>query len=191
MSEFNLRDSIKDFLRVNPRSSARQIAKSIANEKTNINSILYAGKGVLFTKHDTSPPTWSLFANPQSPIVLPVTKFKIVKTSEPIHVDFQGGDWKVTIQIQELSRNDPVVSLERTGPNAALIKVSSAVINQEDQSGNHFPDAVLALASSALAWEIAIQQDAILEDKFDFHTALKDIYMSIGISNKESKVDRD
>ena len=114
-------------------------------------------------------------------------KFSILKTSEPIHIDFQGGDWALTIQISETSRNDPVISLERTGPNSAIAKVSSSVINDTTSGTDIFPDAALALAASALAWEIAIQSDAILEEKFSFQDAIKDIYLSLGAHDIRTK----
>ena len=50
-----------------------------------------------------------------------------------------------------------------------------------------FPDVALALAASALAWEIAIQSDAILEEKFSFQDAMKDIYLSLGSHDVRTK----
>lgn len=185
LSDVELLEVIKDFLSRNPRSSAKQIAKAIALDKSKVNSILYANKGAFFAQHETSPPTWSLFQSATRVITMPVTKYEVLKTSEPLHVDFQGGDWKIVIQIRDTSRNDPVVSLERMGPNSALIKVSSSVITKDLDSEELFPDVVLALASSCLAWEIAVQHDAAFQEKFSFETAVKDIYMSLGLNRKK------
>lgn len=182
MSDDELVEKIKVFLIRNPHSNARQIAKEVQSDKSKVNSVLYANKGVLFAQHDTSPPTWSIFQGATQTITLPITKYEVLKTSEPLHVDFQGGDWKIVIQIRDTSRNDPVVSLERTGPNSALIKVSSSVVSNELDAEIKFPDVVLALASSALAWEIAVQRDAAIQDRFNFETAIKEIYMSISLN---------
>jgi hypothetical protein len=99
-----------------------------------------------------------------------------------MHIDFQGGDWRVVIQIKDSSRNDPVVEVERTGPNSALIQVSSTVISNFEENSEYLPDVVMGLASSALAWEIAVQSDAVLEEKFNFTSAVRDIYLSLSIS---------
>ena len=184
MNKIELTEKLTDYLNRNPRSNARQIAKVFGLDKTSINSVLYANKNVLFILHDSTPPTWSSVSEKQVSPPVQKTQFKVLKTSEPIHVDFQGGDWSVKIQIRDASRNDPIVSLERTGPNSALIQVSSSVITQEDARSENLPDVVLALASSALAWEIAIQSDAMLEEKFNFTNALKDIYLSVVVNDR-------
>ncbi len=116
-------------------------------------------------------------------IKINATQHRILNTSEEFHVDFQGGDWRVVIQIKDSSRNDPVVQVERTGPNSALIHVSSTVISKFDEKAEFFPDVVMALASSALAWEIAVQSDAVLEEKFNFESAVRDIYLSLSVSS--------
>jgi hypothetical protein len=141
----------------------------------------------MFTLHETKPPTWSIKTDNATTIKLSTAKFSILKTSEPIHIDFQGGDWALTVQINDTSRNDPVISLERTGPNSAIAKVSSSVINDTSSDYEIFPDVALALAASALAWEIAIQSDAILEEKFSFEDAMKDIYLSLGAHDIRAK----
>jgi len=183
----DLQSQITEYLKSYPDSNAKQIAKALASEKTKVNSILYAQKNKLFILHETNPPTWSISTGNTTTIKLSTAKFNILKTSEPVHVDFQGGDWSLTIQISDTSRNDPVVSLERTGPNSAIAKVSSSVINDTTSDSNNFPDVVLALAASALAWEIAIQSDAVLEEKFNFEDALKDIYLSLGVHDIKTK----
>lgn len=182
-----LQSQILDFLSLNPRSSAKQIAKALSSEKTKVNSILYAQKYKMFTLHETKPPTWSVKSNESTPIKLSTTNFSVLKTSDPIHIDFQGGDWALTIQISETSRNDPVISLERTGPNSAIAKVSSSAISDKSYDPDIFPDAALALAAGALAWEIAVQSDAILEEKFSFQDAMKDIYLSLGVHDVRTK----
>ena len=187
LSDVELVEKIKVFLIKNPRSNARRIAKEVEADKSKVNSVLYANKGALFAQHDTSPPTWSIFQGATQAITLPITKYKVLRTTEPLHVDFQGGDWKIVIQIRDTSRNDPVVSLERTGPNNALIKVSSSVISNDVESDIKFPDVVLALASSALAWEIAVHRDAAIEDRFNFETAIKDIYMSLSLNKNNQE----
>lgn len=183
----DLQSKIIEFLKLHPTSNAKQIAKALLSEKTQVNSILYAQKNKIFSLHETKPPTWSLKTDEPTTFKLSTAKFSILETTEPIHIDFQGGDWKLTIQISDTSRNDPVVALERTGPNSALAKVSSSVINNNPNDSKVFPDVVLALASSVLAWEIAIQSDAILEEKFDFQEAIKDIYLSLGAHDIKSK----
>jgi hypothetical protein len=183
----DLQSQITDYLKSHSDSNAKQIAKALSSEKTKVNSILYAQKNKMFTLHETKPPTWSIKADDVATIKLSAAKFSILKTSEPIHIDFQGGDWALTIQISDTSRNDPVVSLERTGPNSAIAKVSSSVINQNTSDSESFPDVALALAASALTWEIAIQSDAILEEKFSFQDAMKDIYLSLGAHDIRTK----
>jgi hypothetical protein len=183
----DLQSKILEYLKSHPNSNARQITKALSSEKTKVNSILYAHKHKLFILHETKPPTWSIKTGNETEIRLTTAKFSILKTSEPIHIDFQGGDWALTIQINDTSRNDPVISLERTGPNSAIAKVSSSVINDTSSDSKIFPDVALALAASALAWEIAIQSDAILEEKFSFQDAMKDIYLSIGAHDIRAK----
>ena len=183
----DLQSQIAEYLKVNSGSNAKQIAKALSSEKTKVNSILYAQKNKIFVLHETKPPTWSLSTNDATSIKLSTAKFSILKTSEPIHIDFQGGDWALTIQISETSRNDPVISLERSGPNSAIAKVSSSVISDISPDSDVFPDVALALAASALAWEIAIQSDAILEEKFSFQDAMKDIYLSLGTHDVRTK----
>jgi hypothetical protein len=183
----DLQPQITEYLKLHPDSNAKQIAKALSAEKTQVNSILYSQKNKSFTLHETKPPTWSLKSDTSAEIKLSTTKFSILKTSDPVHIDFQGGDWALTIQISDTSRNDPVVSLERTGPNSAIAKVSSSVINETKSECNFFPDVALALAASALAWEIAIQSDAILEEKFSFQDAMKDIYLSLGAHDIRTK----
>lgn len=187
MTSNNLESQISQYLVRFPDSSAREIAKGLKEEKSEVNSILYSKKNVLFIMSATSPPRWSVIQASQQKIKLPTANFKVLKTSEPIHIDFQGGDWKITITISDLSRNDPAVSLERTGPNSALIRVSSSVIGETEVDSENFPSAALALAASALAWEIAVQSDAVLEENFDFALALRDIYHSFGAHQLRSK----
>lgn len=184
MNKSELTEKISTYLRSHPNSNARQVAKYLGLDKTSVNSILYANKNVVFVLHETKPPTWSFIGHSQIEIPSRKTQFRVLRTSDPIHIDFQGGDWSVKIQVRDASRNDPIVSLERTGPNLALIQVSSSVISAEDSQGEHLPDVVLALASSALAWEIAVQSDAILEEKFNFANALRDIYLSVVVNDK-------
>ena len=176
----DLESKIEKYLESHANANARQIAKALFSEKSKINSILYAQKNKLFILHETTPPTWSLKMSDVKTVNFSTNKFNVLKTSTPIHIDFQGGDWALTIQISDSSRNDPVVSLERTGPNSALAKVSSSVISEITSDSDSFPDVVLALSASALAWEIAVQSDAILEEKFNFQDAIKDIYLSLG-----------
>lgn len=183
----DLQSQITEYLKSNSESNAKQIAKALSSEKTKVNSILYAQKNKLFNLHETNPPTWSIKTGNETTIKLSSAKFNILKTSQPIHIDFQGGDWALTIQISDTSRNDPVVALERTGPNSALAKVSSSVINETAPDSDIFPNVALALAASALAWEMAIQSDAILEEKFNFQDAMKDIYLSLGAHTIRAK----
>ena len=179
-----IKDKIVSYLEKFPNSSAKQISRDVGCDKSEVNSILYSHKNTLFKLHETSPPTWTILRQSVEKIKLNSTQFTTLKTSEELHVDFQGGDWKVIIQVTESSRNDPVVHLERTGPRAALIQVSSSVVNNMELDSKFHPDVVMALASSALAWEIAMQSDAVLEEKFNFETALKDIYLSLSVAGK-------
>ena len=183
----DLQLKITEYLRLHPASNAKQIAKALSCEKTQINSILYSQKNKFYTLHESKPPTWSIKSDTPTESKISTAKFSVLKTSEPIHIDFQGGDWALTIQISDASRNDPIVSLERSGPNSAIAKVSSSAINNTNSISDVFPDAALALAASALAWEIAIQSDAILEEKFSFQDAMKDIYLSLGTHDIKSK----
>ena len=183
----DLQSQITEYLKLHSDSNAKQIAKALSSEKTQINSILYSQKNIMFTLHETKPPSWSIKTDDVATIKLSTANFSILKTSEPIHIDFQGGDWALTIQISDTSRNDPVVSLERTGPNSVIAKVSSSVTNHTTSDSEIFPDVALALAASALAWEIAIQSDAILEEKFNFQDAMKDIYLSLGAHDIRTK----
>lgn len=183
-----LKERIVEFLAKFPNSNARQIACALGCEKNAVNSLLYSNKNVIFKLYETSPPTWSILSDRMEKIKIQTTHYKTLKTSNEIHVDFQGGDWRVVIQVGESSRNDPVVHLERTGPNSALIHVSSNVISHFDEGSDYYPDVVMALASSALAWEIAVQSDAVLEEKFNFESAVKDIYLSLSVSSVEKGV---
>ena len=179
----DLKEQVVEFLAKFPNSNAKQISRALSCEKRTVNSLLYSNKNVIFKLHETSPPTWSVLSDRVEKIRLQSTQHRILNTSKEVHVDFQGGDWRVVIQVKESSRNDPVVEIERTGPNSALINVSSTVISDIHEDSKYFPDVVMALASSALAWEIAVQSDAVLEEKFDFETAVRDIYLSLSVSS--------
>jgi len=49
---------IADFLRENPSSRAKVIAKVLGEEKSVINKHLYANEHVLFSKKGLTPPLW-------------------------------------------------------------------------------------------------------------------------------------
>jgi hypothetical protein len=177
-----LKEQVVEFLVKFPNSNARQIARALGSDKSSVNSLLYSNKNVIFKLHETSPPTWSVLSDRVEKIKIQNTQHRILNTSKEMHIDFQGGDWRVVIQIKDSSRNDPVVEVERTGPNSALIQVSSTVISNFEENSEYFPDVVMGLASSALAWEIAVQSDAVLEEKFNFTSAVRDIYLSLSVS---------
>lgn len=179
------KEQVVEFLAKFPNSNARQIARALGCEKNTVNSLLYSQKNIIFRLHETSPPTWSILSDRVEKIKINSTQHRILNTSNEFHVDMQGGDWRVIIQIKDSSRNDPVVQLERTGPNSAIIQVSSSVVSNFNEDSEYFPDVVMALASSALAWEIAVQSDAVLEEKFNFESTVRDVYLSLSVSGKK------
>lgn len=70
MSE--LKDLIKSFLESKPQSSARQIARELQIDKSEINSCLYTNIRTMFAKIGESPPLWS--NSDDTKIALPVAE---------------------------------------------------------------------------------------------------------------------
>ena len=58
----SLETRISDYLSRHPRSSARQIAAAINENKSTVNAALYAGRNTLFSTAGTAPPLWIAYS---------------------------------------------------------------------------------------------------------------------------------
>jgi hypothetical protein len=81
------------------------------------------------------------------------------------------------------SINDPIAEVERIGKRERIISVSDSILSsvEDSESLNNQNDAIIAIASSSLVWEI--YQDLVNDHghdmEFDFQAALRDVYLSI------------
>jgi hypothetical protein len=105
----------------------------------------------------------------------------MVHAAERVHVDFAGGDWELSVVVRPASRNDPIAIVEVLGPRKRAVVVSDYVIPSGDLPGSGpLHHAVLTVAASMLAWEIAGHLNGkALEGHFDFGRAVGDIYLSL------------
>ena len=58
----SLETRISDYLSRHPKSSARQIAAAINENKSYVNAALYAGRNTLFSAAGTAPPLWIAYS---------------------------------------------------------------------------------------------------------------------------------
>jgi hypothetical protein len=74
--------------------------------------------------------------------------------------------------------------VERMGPKSRTILVSDSVVGKTTNSPiENLPDVVIALAASALGWEIAESRMLRDVETFDFGLALTDIFLSLAAQN--------
>lgn len=175
----NLDVRISQLLEAGPNTSAAEMARSLGVPRTTVNSHLYRGLGALYAITGDAPPLWHLaehHASAQKPVSHPVPR---VFSSQPVHVDFAGGDWELRVGIRPSSRNDPIAVVERLGPRIRAVLVSDYVAQAEDH-GDTLDTAVLTVAASVLAWEISehLRQVHSTVD-FDFARASRDVYLSL------------
>jgi len=162
--------------------TAPELAKRFGVTRSEINSCLYAGKGTDFIVDGTRPPKWSVVRK-QGTKSSERTSLLERRLEGRVHVDFQGGDWTLEIQMSPMSRNDPIALVERMGERNRLIVISNSVISlrekefQESMTG--LPDSAIATAAAVLAWEI--YNEISDEDRrvFDFSKAVADILLSV------------
>jgi hypothetical protein len=173
-------------VRNSPRPlSAKDLARALGASRAEVNSVLYAGVGRLFKIVGEDPPLWECLSSSESES----RRLQSFKGLEGvIHIDAPGGDWTLTIAVDRMSVNDPVAVVEPTGIRARLITVSDAVV-RNSINGDDVPDAIVAIASSMLSWEI---YDALNEDqgiKLDFPALVSKVYLSIGAHCRKSGVE--
>jgi hypothetical protein len=161
--------------------TAPEIAAKLKCERSEVNSLLYRHVGEVFLRSNEERPKWRLLTlavegggKRSDQVVLPHA------ATGPIHIDFQGGDWTVEIRSLPMSRNDPPVVVERTGPNRVAISVSMAYDseNSGDTIGS-LSSAELVLAAGALVWEIACKQGAVNDSRFGWDIAMRDVLLSL------------
>lgn len=159
---------------------AKSLARSLGATRAEINSALYSGLGREFRIFETNPPTWAVVDSSQTQRKA-LTRFQQI--DEEIHVDAPGGDWKMKIQISEMSVNDPVAIVESYGERSRLITVSTAVARSSDPT-EEVPDACIAIASAMLAWEILTSLTERGITHLEFSHLLRDVYVSVGAHSR-------
>lgn len=177
----DLRLAVMAYLRNFPGASASKIGRAVGATRSEVNSVLYAGKGEDFIKVEGQPPRWELRA-----------KFGDVATRVPdrnpageIHVDAQGGDWTVSISTCRKSRNDPIYEAEALGERRRHISVSSQVsANSVEPDFEGMRDEVVAVAAAALAWEIALNRGAVVDPTFEFAQTMTEVYLALAAHGK-------
>jgi hypothetical protein len=173
--------SIQRALAAMPNRSAHALALEMGVSRTQINSALYHGLGRIYALTGDAPPLWRLLVEQSSASRAIAHPEPLVHPSETVHIDFSGGDWELSIAVRPASRNDPIAIVETIGPRKRAVIVSDYVIPKGDAgaTGTLHP-AVLTVAASMLAWEIA---DHLNErghtGPFDFGRAVRDIYLSL------------
>jgi hypothetical protein len=131
-----------------------------------------------------SPPSWSILVNPSESR----EKFRLDITLPNKGVQYEvqssGETWNLRIILVSRSPNDPIVSVERMGPKSRTILISDSVLGtKSNDSVANLPDVVIALAASALGWEIAESRMFRAAETFDFGLALTDIFLSLAAQN--------
>jgi hypothetical protein len=176
----SLDDAIDRLLSRAKRATALDLSNDLGVPRSSVNSRLYKGIGSRYALLGGSPPEWGMAGDQSrqrvSPILTPV-----VMTSEPIHVDFAGGDWELRVAVRPSSRNDPIAIVEALGPRRRAVLVSDYVLtSSEREVAGPLPATVLVVAATTLAWEIAEHfrlQGANVA--FDFANATRDVYLSL------------
>lgn len=162
--------------------SASAISRQIGAKRSEVNSILYQYKGDLFRKIGSSPPLWSGLG---SSSVGPYQDEHLHRSiGKNLHIDFPGGDWVISIQITDGSRNDPLVESIRRGPRLRDITVSRHVFSSREHlsSNGDSDDAVIAIAASTLVWEMFKELPSEDQTSFEWGEALRDVYLSLASS---------
>lgn len=177
------KELIAEYLKLNPDSSAREIALSLNLDKGEINSILYSGSNVDFSKVDGSPPRWRAFKKTVSRGDL-ISEYLQLRNNSTFIIDSHGLVWHVRVVIRSQSRNDPFFVVERISPTERIVTISDALIQEQEIVENMIlPDSILAIAASAIAWEISVSKKDYEREEFDFGVALTDMFMSLASQN--------
>lgn len=167
---------LTSYVRDHPGHSAREIARALGIERGEANSVLYRLRGQVFTCTSDPPPRWSLTT---TKVQGSQGSLRLVQeiVGEAIHVDLPGGDWLLTIQVGNMSINDPIALVESGGRKVRTITVSHQVVEEGANSTSFH--AVLAIAASMLAWEASeVAREEYPHIPFEFETAVRDIYLS-------------
>ena len=177
------RELILEFLKLNPLSSAREIARAVNLDKSEINSILYSGANIDFSKVPGTPPRWQITSKTISKSDL-LREYLHLRNDSTFEIDSHGLIWRIRVAIRSQSRNDPFFSVERVSPGERIISVSDALILEEEIVEDMvLPVSVLAIAASAVAWEISISEGKAKLDEFDFGLAITDVFISLVSQN--------
>jgi hypothetical protein len=180
MTDLNLEDALIKALKSVSDLSASELSSIIKVPKTELNSVLYRGKGRIFKSVGDRPPLWSLIDLKSESSQ---NKHLSRKIAGNIHIDFTGGDWELEIGMEDTSRNDPIARVEKMGKRKRLIIVSSQVVSSNEQDflreQELLPDSAIAIASAILAWEIFHEMEDVDFDSFHFEKAISDIFLSI------------
>jgi hypothetical protein len=177
------KDLIVDFLEANPLKTAKEIAKFTKLEKGEVNSILYSGVNSDFHKVDGSPPRWEIFKKTMSKGDL-LRECLRLKNDSTFSIDSYGLIWSVRVILSSQSRNDPFFRIERVSPTQRIISISDALIlEQEISESMVLPDSILAIAASAIAWEVSLSDEKSKNEEFDFGVAVTDVLISLASQN--------
>jgi hypothetical protein len=180
LSNSNLEDLVSDFLRLYPKSSAKTLSAGLGVPVSEINSNLYKWAGVRFLRESERPPLWKLVEQEVSGSASNPKPIR-VNASNPLEISWLDETWTVTIQVGYFSVNDAIAEVEVLGFRSRLITVSATVDPQVTlvRDGEPVPMSVLAIAASALAWEIFHHCEVEKRDAFDFGLVMRDVYRSL------------
>lgn len=164
--------------------TASAIALRLRTQRQVVNALLYAGLGSSFRKTLDEKPRWSLMDSGFG--ALNISGFDLnTSPSGPIHVDQQGGDWLVTVAIQQRSRNDPPYIVELTGVREATILVNGSLLGVHVEDNWH---SAYLIAAFALTHQILLHKfGEVLNDAVP-ETILRDSLLAFGIARQTDRL---
>jgi hypothetical protein len=189
MSELDLLAKIEAILKPGSSATARQIAQTVKVKTSDVNSILYRNKGLKFIVNTAVPPVWRSVEPfteraPKTPELLA----KAVNGS--VEVSIFGEVWQVHIQVVNSSRNDPAFIVESLGARERIITVSVHVLSDEHQlaklKSDEIPDAAIAMASAAIAYEAILQTGFAQTDEALFAKTCSDVLLQFSAAARKS-----
>lgn len=197
--------------------SAQHIAQQLDITRAEVNSILYRELGTLWLRHGNTPPKWytrgaltqlGQIQPSKIDVVIPV---RVTANLEPnktspsnglggslprktvgnLEILLPDGTWKVTVFLEERSRNDPLVSFEKRGPQSLIITVSTHVSSNPElisgQSKIVFDDGVFMAVTSAVAWSYLNSQPDEIRETADFGLIMRDVYLAAAVAARSEK----
>ena len=124
-------ESVIQVLKTSPKPlTGSEIASRLKVSRKEAHSVLYKGLGTRFIKSEDARPRWSLINPVHAGTTQTPLNFEHVPVGE-IHVDQQGGDWKVSIAVVDRSRNDVPCDVEMIGVRQARVLVNRAFLGRD------------------------------------------------------------